>query len=115
MLYDPPPYRGSETFRRSPLAEFDVGARSFADNTLLCRRVARAWRGRAASGGAVAHGRTVPKWGILNRGSFEDPRRHDDDNELLVYFVLRIIRVAGKHEIQQVTAAYIRVDTHFKQ
>ena len=42
-------------FRCSPLVEFGVGARSFADKT-LCRRVGRAWRGRAAAGGRVAPG-----------------------------------------------------------
>ena len=38
--------------------------RFFADKT-LCRRVGREWRGLAAAGGAVAHGRAVPKRGIL--------------------------------------------------
>ena len=49
--------RGRRSFRRSPLVEVGVGARSCADNTLC--RVGRAWRGR------VALRRAVPKWGIL--------------------------------------------------
>ena len=64
-FFDPPPYRGTGdgSFRRSPLAEFGVGARPFADET-LCRRVGQAWRGRATTGGPVALGRAVPKRGI---------------------------------------------------
>ena len=46
---------GDGSFRRSPLAEFGVGARSFAANTLCCR-VGRVWsgrsRGRGGPGGA---------------------------------------------------------------
>ena len=55
---------GDGSFRRSPLVEFGVGARSFADNTLY-GRVGRAWSGHAAAGGPVALGRAVPKRGIL--------------------------------------------------
>ena len=57
---------GDGPFRSSPLVEFDVGARSFADKTLY-RRVGRAWRGRTAAGGPVALGRAVPKRGILKQ------------------------------------------------
>ena len=67
-FYDPPPYRGPRTAPfdapRSPLAEFGVGARSFAgDPEGFC--VGRAWHGRAAAGDRVALGRAVPKRGIL--------------------------------------------------
>ena len=55
---------GDGFFRRSRLAEFGVGARSFADNT-LGRRVQRARRDRAAAGGPVALGRAVHKRDIL--------------------------------------------------
>ena len=49
-----------------PLVEFSVGARSFADKT-LCRRVGRAWRGRAAARGPVALSRAGPKRSILKQ------------------------------------------------
>ena len=52
------------SFRPSPLAEFGVGARSFAGDTEGCC-VGQAWHGRAAAGGRVALGRAVPKRGIL--------------------------------------------------
>ena len=44
---------GDGSFRRSPLVEFGVGARFFADKT-LCRRVRPAWRGRSRE----------PRWGL---------------------------------------------------
>ena len=64
------------TFPRSLLAEFDVGARFFADDTLQCH-VGRAWRGRTARGGQVAHGRVG-----ASKQSFEDGKRHDDDKRI---------------------------------
>ena len=61
------------SFRRPPLAEFGVGARSFADDTMGCR-VGRAWRGRAAAGRPAAHRRAGASRGILKEtyGSFDD-------------------------------------------
>ena len=52
---------------RSPLAEYGVGARFFADNT-LCYHVGRAWRGLAATGGHVALGIAVPSRAMLKPG-----------------------------------------------
>ena len=49
---------------RSLLAEFGVGARSFAGDP-DGRCVGRAWHCRAAAGGRVALGRAVVKRGIL--------------------------------------------------
>ena len=67
-FYGPPLCRGSVAAPfdapRPPLAEFGVGACSFAGDPEGCC-VGRAWHGRAASGGRVALGRTVLKRGIL--------------------------------------------------
>ena len=67
-FYGPPLCRGSGAAPfdapRSPLAEFGVGACSFAGDPEGCC-VGRAWHGRAASGGRVALRRAVPKRGIL--------------------------------------------------
>ena len=56
---------GDDSFRRSPLVEVGVGARSFAHKTLC--RVGRAWRSRAAAGGRMALWTAVPKRGILKQ------------------------------------------------
>ena len=45
------------------------------------------------------HGRAVPKRGLLNRGSFEDPKRYDDDKRITgiwswyrwLFFILRVV------------------------
>ena len=66
-------------FQKSSLADFGGDARSFAgDREGYC--VGRAWCGRTVAGGLVALGRTVPKRDILNRPSFEDPTKRDDDD-----------------------------------
>ena len=52
--------------KKSSLAESSVGARSFAGDPESCC-VGRAWPGGAVAGGPVAHGRAVPKRGILKQ------------------------------------------------
>ena len=61
-------YWGSETvpFRRFPLAESGVGARSFAGDPEGCC-VERAWHVLAAAGGPVVLVRAVEKPGILKQ------------------------------------------------
>ena len=60
---------GDGSFLRPPLAELGVGARSFVDKALCCH-VGRAWRGRAAAGVLVAHGRASAFRGILKPTQF---------------------------------------------
>ena len=68
VFYDPPLYRGPGTAPfdapRSPLAEFGVGARSYARDPEGCC-VGRAWHSCAAAGGRATLLRAVPKRGIL--------------------------------------------------
>ena len=67
------PWKGN--FRRSPLAEFGGGARSFTGNNEACY-VGRAWHRHAAAGGGVAVGRAGVPQGMLTPSS---KRRHNDD------------------------------------
>ena len=56
----------TSTYVYTPLTEPGVGARSFAGDPEGCC-VGRAWHGRAAAGGRVAHGRAIPTRGILKQ------------------------------------------------
>ena len=71
---------GNGSFRRSPLAEFGVGARSFAGDTESCC-VGRTWRGRAAAGAPVAIGSSRSSVGHTvghTEAGIVDPIGHHD-------------------------------------